>query len=127
WAPSRICCPSGANGPLRGATIPISAAPAGAARMRRSARIGWRIRNFMAALYGGTARLKDPAAHPCDACPPLANHYIGRSKGAAVLKKFEIEPKDYRDAMALFAGAVHVVTTDGKAGRRGVTVIAACS
>jgi len=29
--------------------------------------------------------------------------------------------------MARFAGAVHVVTTDGAAGRRGVTVIAACS
>lgn len=29
--------------------------------------------------------------------------------------------------MAHFAGAVHVVTTDGHAGRRGVTVIAACS
>lgn len=29
--------------------------------------------------------------------------------------------------MSHFAGAVHVVTTDGKAGRRGVTVSAACS
>lgn len=29
--------------------------------------------------------------------------------------------------MAEFAGAVHVVTTDGPAGRRGATVIAACS
>ncbi len=29
--------------------------------------------------------------------------------------------------MANFAGAVHVVTTDGVAGRRGATVIAACS
>jgi len=29
--------------------------------------------------------------------------------------------------MARFAGAVHVVTTDGVAGRRGTTVIAACS
>lgn len=29
--------------------------------------------------------------------------------------------------MAHFAGAVHVVTTDGKVGRRGTTVIAACS
>jgi len=29
--------------------------------------------------------------------------------------------------MARFAGAVHVITTDGPAGRRGVTVIAACS
>nr|WP_210257329.1 flavin reductase [Chelativorans sp. ZYF759] len=44
-----------------------------------------------------------------------------------VLKQPEIHPQDYRDAMAKFAGAVHVVTTDGPAGRRGVTVIAACS
>jgi cob(II)yrinic acid a,c-diamide reductase len=29
--------------------------------------------------------------------------------------------------MARFAGAVHVITTDGAAGRRGTTVIAACS
>jgi len=29
--------------------------------------------------------------------------------------------------MARFAGAVHVAATDGKAGRRGATVIAACS
>jgi cob(II)yrinic acid a,c-diamide reductase len=29
--------------------------------------------------------------------------------------------------MARFAGAVHIAATDGKAGRRGVTVIATCS
>ena len=44
-----------------------------------------------------------------------------------MLNKNEIEPARYRDAMANFAGAVHLVTTDGAAGRRGVTVIAACS
>lgn len=44
-----------------------------------------------------------------------------------VLKKNEIEPRHYREAMSRFAGAVHVVTTDGRAGRRGTTVIAACS
>lgn len=44
-----------------------------------------------------------------------------------MLKKNEIDGTRYRDAMAHFAGHVHVVTTDGKAGRRGVTVIAACS
>jgi cob(II)yrinic acid a,c-diamide reductase len=44
-----------------------------------------------------------------------------------VLKTNEIGPQHYRDAMARFAGAVHVVTTDGPAGRRGTTVIAACS
>jgi cob(II)yrinic acid a,c-diamide reductase len=44
-----------------------------------------------------------------------------------VLKKNQIEARHYRDAMARFAGHVHVVTTDGPAGRRGTTVIAACS
>ena len=44
-----------------------------------------------------------------------------------MLKKNEIGPQTYRDAMARFAGAVHVVTTDGVAGKRGATVIAACS
>lgn len=44
-----------------------------------------------------------------------------------MLKKSETDPQIYRDAMARFAGAVHVVATDGPAGRRGTTVIAACS
>ncbi|UUP19253.1 flavin reductase [Nitratireductor thuwali] len=44
-----------------------------------------------------------------------------------MLKTNEIAPQDYRDAMARFAGAVHIVTTDGAAGLRGVTAIAACS
>jgi len=44
-----------------------------------------------------------------------------------VLKTNDVAPQDYRNAMARFAGAVHVITTDGPAGRRGVTVIAACS
>lgn len=44
-----------------------------------------------------------------------------------MLKLNKIEPADYRQAMSHFAGAVHVVTTDGPAGRRGVTVTAACS
>ncbi len=44
-----------------------------------------------------------------------------------MLKKSEVEPRHYRDAMSRFAGAVHVVSTDGSAGRRGTTVIAACS
>ena len=38
-----------------------------------------------------------------------------------------ISPHDYRDAMSHFGGAVHIVTTDGAAGRRGVTAIAVCS
>lgn len=44
-----------------------------------------------------------------------------------MLKKNDIEPQAYRDAMSHFAGHVHVVTTDGPAGKRGATVIAACS
>ncbi|MCP1199440.1 flavin reductase [Notoacmeibacter sp. MSK16QG-6] len=39
----------------------------------------------------------------------------------------DVDPQSYRDAMARFAGAVHIVTTDGDAGRRGVTIIAGCS
>ncbi|TGV53477.1 flavin reductase, partial [Mesorhizobium sp. M2D.F.Ca.ET.160.01.1.1] len=44
-----------------------------------------------------------------------------------MLKKNDIGPQAYRDAMSHFAGHVHVVTTDGPAGKRGATVIAACS
>ena len=44
-----------------------------------------------------------------------------------MLNKPIIEAQDYRDAMSRFAGAVHVITTDGRAGRRGTTIIAACS
>ena len=44
-----------------------------------------------------------------------------------MLKKNAIEPRLYREAMSRYAGAVQVVTTDGPHGRRGVTVIAACS
>lgn len=44
-----------------------------------------------------------------------------------MLAKNKVSPQDYRDTMARFAGAVHVITTDGPAGRRGTTVIAACS
>lgn len=38
-----------------------------------------------------------------------------------------IESKAYRDAMSHYAGAVQVVTTNGAAGRRGVTLTASCS
>jgi cob(II)yrinic acid a,c-diamide reductase len=47
--------------------------------------------------------------------------------GSVVLKKNAVEPRLYREAMSRFAGHVHVVTTDGPAGKRGVTIIAACS
>lgn len=48
-------------------------------------------------------------------------------QGVNLLKKSETDGQLYREAMSRFAGHVHVVTTDGPAGRRGVTVIAACS
>ncbi len=44
-----------------------------------------------------------------------------------VLNKNAVEPPLYREAMSRFAGAVHVVATDGAHGRRGTTIIAACS
>ncbi|MBX3596404.1 MAG: flavin reductase [Rhizobiaceae bacterium] len=44
-----------------------------------------------------------------------------------MLKRYEIGPQAYRDAMSQFAGAVHIITTNGSAGRRGTTIIAACS
>lgn len=44
-----------------------------------------------------------------------------------MLVKNAVEPRLYREAMSRFAGAVHVVTTDGPYGKRGATVIAACS
>lgn len=44
-----------------------------------------------------------------------------------MLKKNVVEGQAYRDAMSRFAGAVHVVTTDGPGGKRGATVIATCS
>ena len=56
-------------------------------------------------------------------------HYIAGCgiKGLQVLKNTAVEPRHYRDAMARFAGAVHVIATDGPAGKRGATVIATCS
>lgn len=44
-----------------------------------------------------------------------------------MLTKNDIGPQAYRDAMSHFAGHVHVATTDGPGGRRGATIIAACS
>ncbi|WP_254493579.1 flavin reductase [Bartonella sp. B1099] len=38
-----------------------------------------------------------------------------------------VSSQEYRDAMSHFAGAVHIVTTDGIKGKRGVTVSACCS
>jgi cob(II)yrinic acid a,c-diamide reductase len=44
-----------------------------------------------------------------------------------VLKTTVIEPQDYRAAMRMFPAAVHIATTDGIAGKRGITVSAATS
>jgi flavin reductase (DIM6/NTAB) family NADH-FMN oxidoreductase RutF len=38
-----------------------------------------------------------------------------------------IDPKDYRDAMSVIASPVHIVATDGKAGKAGLTVTALAS
>jgi len=51
----------------------------------------------------------------------------GEKRDIQVLKKNVVEGKAYRDVMSRFAGAVHIVTTDGPAGKRGTTVIATCS
>nr|WP_245248003.1 flavin reductase [Tianweitania sediminis] len=62
------------------------------------------------------------------ACVDSGSAYIPRSRGGVnVLKQNQVEAGDYREAMSRFAGAVHVVATMGEAGKRGTTVIAACS
>ncbi|MCZ2204400.1 flavin reductase [Bartonella sp. A05] len=38
-----------------------------------------------------------------------------------------VSPQEYRDTMCHFAGAVHIVTTNGIKGKRGVTISACCS
>lgn len=43
------------------------------------------------------------------------------------LESTAVEPQVYRNAMSHFAGAVQLVTTDGEAGRRGLTLTACCS
>jgi cob(II)yrinic acid a,c-diamide reductase len=48
-------------------------------------------------------------------------------RGQGVLKRQIIEPRDYRDAMARYAGHVQIATTAHEGVRRGVTVTAACS
>ncbi len=44
-----------------------------------------------------------------------------------IAKDQKIEPLAFRNAMSHFAEAVHIITTDGPAGRRGVTISAVCS
>jgi len=46
---------------------------------------------------------------------------------ASLAKVAAVAPQDYRDAMSHFAGAVHIITTDGEAGLRGTTISACCS
>lgn len=55
-------------------------------------------------------------------------HYIRMSCwNGIVLKKIEISPAEYRDAMAAIAEQVHLVSTDGGAGRRVVAATAVTS
>lgn len=44
-----------------------------------------------------------------------------------VTEKQAVDPLSYRNAMSQFAGAVNIVTTNGSAGRRGLTLSAGCS
>jgi cob(II)yrinic acid a,c-diamide reductase len=60
-------------------------------------------------------------------CDAPAQMRLKRQWNCGLLKTSNIDSTAYREAMSRFAGAVNVVTTDGKAGRRGVTVSAACS
>jgi flavin reductase (DIM6/NTAB) family NADH-FMN oxidoreductase RutF len=69
--------------------------------------------------------------------PPAVHHLRHHAEGRLVTirnlklldraKRTTLTPQAYRDAMSHFAGAVTIVTTDGPAGRRGVTVSAAIS
>ncbi|MCQ0988296.1 flavin reductase [Jiella marina] len=44
-----------------------------------------------------------------------------------MLSTMRTDPRAFREAMTRFAASVHIVTTDGRSGRRGVTVSSACS
>lgn len=62
------------------------------------------------------------------ACWTNGSDYISLSRfGVTVLQQNLVQASDYREAMSRFAGAVHVVTTEGAAGKRGTTIIATCS
>lgn len=49
------------------------------------------------------------------------------SMAEGLLTTSKIDRMAFREAMSRFAAAVHLVTTDGPAGRRGLTVSSACS
>ncbi|CAM1647002.1 flavin reductase [Bartonella apis] len=51
-----------------------------------------------------------------------STHLISSDKPIVTVSSVE-----YRDAMSHFAGAVHIVTTDGARNKRGVTISACCS
>ena len=51
-----------------------------------------------------------------------STHLISSDKPIVTVSSVE-----YRDAMSHFAGAVHIVTTDGARHKRGVTISACCS
>lgn len=51
-----------------------------------------------------------------------STHLISTAKPIITVSSVE-----YRDAMSHFAGAVHIVTTHGEKGTRGVTISACCS
>lgn len=51
-----------------------------------------------------------------------STHLISSDKPIVTVSSVE-----YRDAMSHFAGAVHIVTTDGAKNKRGITISACCS
>jgi cob(II)yrinic acid a,c-diamide reductase len=54
-------------------------------------------------------------------------HVEDKNRAEEVLMTTAIDPQDYRAAMRHFPAAVHVATTNGIAGKRGITVSAATS
>ena len=148
-APARTCAPSRADGPVRGrqrrsATLrrgrrqppaPSRSLPPRAQKPASGAT--WSGQGVWPAGKSSTAEVKAAdyignmrfARSPACGGPASSHIRLGKvfRDHLQVLKKHEVEPLHYRDAMARFAGAVHVLTTDGPAGRRGTTVIATCS
>lgn len=58
---------------------------------------------------------------------PIRYGRTNETNEAGVLQRKPVDPKDYRDAMARYAGHVQIVTASHGGVRRGVTVTAACS
>jgi cob(II)yrinic acid a,c-diamide reductase len=54
-------------------------------------------------------------------------HLETNNRTDVVLMSTAIDPQDYRAAMRQFPAAVHIATTNGAAGKRGITVSAATS